>query len=320
MKSLFASLIFAVLSCASSMAQDYPSRPVRIVNPYPPGGAADAVARLLAQALADRLGGAFIVENLAGAGGSIGTAQVARGDADGHTILFANTGNLSINPWLYRNLGYDPAKAFAPLAMVGTTDLVAIVPPSSPFRTISDLIGKAKAEPGSIRCAQAGSGTINHLTLAMFKAATGVDCLEVPFRGAAPAVNDIVGGHVDLFFATIASVVGQIEGGAARPLAVTSLSRSARLPSVPTLDESGVKGFEASLWLGVALRSGTSVPVAAKLEDAIRVTLADAAFRQKLTGIVVEPRFMSSADFGRFLTVDRERWRKAVEQAAIAPQ
>lgn len=320
MKFLIASLVFAVLNSAVLVAQDYPLRPVRIVNPYPPGGAADAVARLLAQALAERLGGAFIVENLAGAGGSIGTGQVARADADGHTILFANPANLSINPWLYRSMGYDPASAFTPVAMVGTTDLVAIVPARSPFKTIDELIVKAKGDRGGVRCGHAGGGTINHLTLAMFKAAAGIDCLEVPYRGAAQAVNDIVGGHIDVFFATIASAVGQIEGGATRAIAVTSLTRSTRLQDVPTLHESGVRGFEASLWLGVALRSGTPASIAEKLEDAIRASLADTSFRQRLTNIVVEPRFMGSADFGRFITEDRERWRQAVKQAAIAPQ
>lgn len=299
-----------------TIAIAYPTRTIRIVNPYPAGGAADSVARLLAEALSTRLGQSVIVENVAGAGGTIGTSQVIRAEPDGHTLLFVNTGNVSINPHLYRRLDHDPRTQLRPIAKLGITDLAVVASNASGFRTLPDALARLQGEPGKVSCAVPGIGTINHLALATFAATTGSRCLEVPYRGAALAVNDIVGGHVQLFFATIPSIAGQVEGGQLRALAVAASRRSALLPSVPTLAEQGVNGADASLWFGLAASANVPQAVVGRLEGAVRDSFTD-DFRGRLTAIGVQPDFQPAAEFARFLEADAEHWRRAVEQAGV---
>jgi tripartite-type tricarboxylate transporter receptor subunit TctC len=323
MRRTFAVLSLAcaiVLAVSASHAEDYPTRPLRIVNPYSAGGAADAVARLVAQELSERLGQSAVVENIAGAGGNIGTSQVARAPADGHTLLFTNTGNVSINPWLFKTPGYDAMADFAHLGMIGVTDLVLVAANVTPFRSVQQVVEAARQNPGGMSCAHAGIGSINHLALVLFRKAADISCTEVAYRGANPAVTDVIGGHVQIFFATIPSVAGAIQAGQMRGLGVTSIAQSRQIPAVPTLSESGLPGFEANLWFGLAARATTPKPILLRLERALAEILASPQFRGRLEAIGVEPRHMDAKTFAGFLAGDGAKWRQAVQESGTEPQ
>ena len=240
-------VVLALLALpAPGAAQNYPERVVRIVNPYPPGGSVDVMARILAQKLTDNLGQQFIVENRSGGGGNTGSESVAKSDPDGYTLLFTAPGPLTVNQTLYSKLPFDPAKDFAPIALFAVAPIVLMVHPDVPANNVQELIALAKKQPGKINFASAGIGTTNHLSGELFKSMAKIDIVHVPYRGAGPAMNDLVGGHVQMFFDLLPVSLPQINGGKVRALANAGAKRPAALASLPTIAEQGLPGFDAS--------------------------------------------------------------------------
>ena len=242
--------LLALLTLSAPLAaQNYPERVVRIVNPFPPGGSVDTMARILAQKLSDTLGQQFIVENRAGAGGNTGSEGVAKSEPDGYTLLFTAPGPLVINQTLYsKGLPYDPAKDFAPIALFATAPIVLMVHPGVPAKNVQELIALAKKEPGKVNFASAGNGSTNHLSGELFKKLADIDIVHVPYRGAGPAMNDLVGGHVQMFFDLLPSSLQQVNAGKVRALANAGAKRPVALPDLPTVAEQGVPGFNFFAW------------------------------------------------------------------------
>ena len=266
----------AVGLSASARAQSgaFPQKPVRIVVPYPTGGSNDVIARLLAQQLQEQWGQAVVVENRPGAAGNIGAAEVAKAAGDGYTLLLTNINITSMNPALIANMPFDPQKDFAPISLLGTTSLALVVHPSVPANTVIDLINLAQKEPGKLNYASSGNGSPQHMSAEMFKAMTRTQITHVPYRGAAPAVNDLLAGQVQVTVGVVNQLIPHIRSGRVRALGVTSRKRIAQLPEVPTLDESGVRGYESEIWLGLAAPAATPPALIDQLNQAVRKALS----------------------------------------------
>ena len=296
----------AMLACALGLttlpvwAQDYPNRTITMVIPYSAGGPTDAMARMLATAIRPVLGQTMIVENKAGGGSNIGAEYVARAQPDGYTLMLGTSAPLAINQYLYANLKYDPLKSFAPVIQVGYLPNVLLVNPSVPAKNARELIAYTKANPGKVSFASSGSGASSHLAGVMFNLQTGTDILHVPYKGTGPALNDLLGGQVQVAFTDVLSALPFLEAGKLRALAVTSAKRSRALPDVPTLDEQGVKGFDASVFFGVVAPAGTPKPVIAKLNAAFLKVLEDPEIKARLLKQGLEaPRAAHTGSPGR---------------------
>ena len=300
-----------------ALAQSFPTRPVTIVVPFAPGGLADILARLMAEKLTRSLGSAVVVENRPGAGGITGARAVATAAPDGHTLLLANT-NLAINPSLYRSLPYDTAAAFAPVILAITVPNVIVVRPAVRARTLAELIALARAEPGKLNYASAGNGTFPHLAMALLLQRAGMTMTHVPYNGAAPAMQAILGGQVEVLSSDPPGALPQIAAGALRALAVTSPTRLASLPEVPTGAEAGLPGFEALAWQGVVAPAGTPAAVIATLHAAFAAALAAPDVRERLLSQGVTFASGGTADFGVFLRADMQRWAAAVAASGAA--
>jgi tripartite-type tricarboxylate transporter receptor subunit TctC len=296
-------------------AQAYPSRPVRIVVGYAAGGPADIVARLIAQWLSERLGQPFLVENRTGAATNIATEAVVRAPADGYTLLFVNAAN-AINTTLYEKLSFNLSRDIVPVASLIRAPSVLEVNPSVPAKSVPELIAYAKANPGKLTMASSGIGTPSHVFGELFKFMTGVNLVHVPYRGAAPAVTDLLAGQVQVYFDPIPNSIGYIRAGKVRPLAITSATRSEALPDVPTVSEF-VPGYEASFWFGVGAPKVTPAEIVDKLNTGINAALADPKMKARLAdlGGVVLPG--SPADFGKFIADETEKWAKVIKFAGI---
>jgi tripartite-type tricarboxylate transporter receptor subunit TctC len=306
-------IIVALLALpAESAAQNYPERVVRIVNPYPPGGSVDVMARILAQKLSDNLGQQFIVENRAGGGGNTGSDFVAKAEPDGYTLLFTAPGPLTVNQTLYSKLSFDPAKDFAPIALFATAPIVLIVNPAVPANDVRQLIALAKKEPGKINFASAGNGTTNHLSGELFKSMAQIDIVHVPYRGAGPAMNDLVGGHVQMFFDLMPVVLPQIAAGKVRALANAGARRPAALPNVPTVAEQGLAGFDASSWYGLVAPAKTPEPVLAKLRDEVAKALKAPDMVARIQELGSEPGTAFGKDFGTFMAAETGKWAEVI--------
>ncbi|MGH8865251.1 MAG: Bug family tripartite tricarboxylate transporter substrate binding protein, partial [Burkholderiales bacterium] len=253
--SRLAVLLIGVWS-AVALSQTYPPKPVTLVVPYPPGGGADVMARIIAANLTAQLSGTVIVENKPGANGNIGTASVAKASPDGYTLLLATTGH-ALNKFLYKSPGYDPTGDFSPVALIGSTDLVLVVRSDSPLRSAKEIVDFAKANPSKLNFASAGSGSVPHLTIAMFESAANVKVTHVPYKGAAPAIADLVGGQVDAYFASLPSAIGMITTNKVIALATTGAKRSTLLDNVPTMQESGFPNVSSDIWFGIAAPAKT---------------------------------------------------------------
>lgn len=271
----------AAMACAcglpaSAPAQDarYPEKPIRFLVPFPPGGATDIVSRLVGQRLAERLGQQVVVENRAGGSGIIATEAVARSPGDGYTLLLGNTGILAINPHLYAKLPYDPVRDFAPVTMTTKVTNVLVVHPSLPVRSVKELVMLAKRSQRKLNYGTPGSGSLSHLAMEMFKLTAGVDFVHIPYKGGGPAMIDLVGGHVELMIATMPSALSFITAGKLRPLAVCDARRSASMPKVPTVAESGYPGYEAFSWHGILVPAGTPAGIVSRLNKEIVGILA----------------------------------------------
>ena len=296
-------------------AQAYPSRPVRIVVGFPPGGSNDTLARPMGQWLSQRLGRPFIVENRAGAGGNLATAAVVRAPADGYTLLLVGPTQV-MNVALYDHLNFDFLRDIAPIGGITFAPLVMVINPSFPVKTVAEFIAYAKANPGRINYASSGNGTSNHVVGELFKIMTGVDIVHVPYRGGGPALTDLLGGQVQMMFATISSSIGYIRAGNLRVLAVTTAKRSDALPDVPTVSET-VAGFEANDWYGLGVTKGTPANIVDKLNMEINAALADPTMKERLAVLGGAPMPMTPSGFGKLMAGETEKWAKVIKFAGI---
>ena len=303
----------AVLAAAPAAAQNYPTKPVKFVTPYPPGGTTDILARLLGTKLQQSLGQPFLVESKAGAGGNVGTDSVAKAPGDGYTILMGASGPLAINVSLFKNLPYNPEKDLAPVVHVASVPLVLVVHQSFPAKNVKELLALLKAKPDGYSYASAGNGTPQHLSAELFKQLTGTKMVHVPYKGSGPAINDLVGGQVPIAFESLIPILPQLKGGKLRPLAVTSLKRSALLPDVPTLDESGVKGYESIAWYGVVAPGKTPKPIVDKLNAEMVKALRDPDIKQRLAEMGSAEVAGSPEKFGALIKAEIAKWAPVVK-------
>jgi tripartite-type tricarboxylate transporter receptor subunit TctC len=301
----------------NARAQGYPTRPVRIVVPYAAGTSPDIIARLVGQALSERLGQQVIIENRTGAGGNIGTEAVVRASPDGYTLLLT-TGANATNAALYERLDFDFIRDIAPVAALGGVALVMVINPSFPAKTVPDFVAYAHANPGKINMASAGSGTLVHLAAELFKIMTGVDFALVQYRGANPW-TDIISGQVQGYFPVIPVSLEYIKTGKVRGLAVTGATRSEVLPHVPTMAEF-VPGYEASTWYGVGAPKGTSTEIIEKLNREINAVVAEPNMKARLAGLGLQPMSLTSTEFGKFIADEIEKWAKVIKAANIKPE
>ncbi|MBR1152768.1 tripartite tricarboxylate transporter substrate binding protein [Bradyrhizobium sp. JYMT SZCCT0428] len=305
----------AFLFGGTATAQDYPSRPVKIVVPFPAGGSNDIIARIVAQKLGERTGQTFLIENRAGAGGNIGADAVATSEPDGHTLLLTAPPPLTINAALYKTLPYDPAKAFAPVALVASVPIVLMVHPSVEARNVGELVALAKAKPGTINFGSSGNGSTNHLAGELLKSMTGISIVHLSYRGAAPAMNDLIAGHIPMMFDNIPAVLPQVQAKTIKAIAVAGAKRASALPDVPTVAESGVPGFEASAWFGLVAPAKTPAPVLAKLESEVDAILTMPDVQKRFTELGAEPGAVSGAAFGQFLAEETAKWTKIIQSS-----
>ncbi len=295
----------------AAKAQSYPARPVRLIVGFPAGGASDIVARLVTQWLSQRLGQHFIVENRPGAGTNIGTEAVVRATADGYTLLYATTPN-AINATLYDNLDFNFIRDIAPVAGIIFAPLVIVVNPSFPAKTVPDFIAYAKANPGQINMASSGNGTSGHLAGELFKMMAGISMVHVPYRGGAPALTDLLGGQVQVYFSVLPDSMEYIRAGKLRALAVTAATRWEALPDLPTVGDF-VPGYEASAWQGVGAPRNTPAEIIEKLNKEINAILADHEIKRRLGDLGGVPMPMAPAEFAKFIVAETEKWGKVVK-------
>jgi tripartite-type tricarboxylate transporter receptor subunit TctC len=296
-------------------AQSYPTRPVRLIAPFAPGGGTDLAARLMGQWLSERLGQQFVIENRPGAGGNIGTEVVVHAPADGYTLLVAGL-NDAINATLYEKLNFTFVRDIAPVGSIVRLPLVVVVYSSFPSKTIPEFIAYVKANPGKVNMASAGSGSPNHMAGELFQMMTGASMVHVPYRGAGPALTDMLGGQVQVMFATSAAAIEYVKAGQLRALAVTTETRSAALPEVPTVSDF-VPGYEASFWAGIGAPKNTPVEIVDKLNHEINAALADKKMRTRLADVGGTMFAGSPADFGKLIADETKKWAKVVRAAHI---
>jgi tripartite-type tricarboxylate transporter receptor subunit TctC len=303
---------------AVARAQQWtPTRPTRFVVPFPAGGATDVVARVLAERLQESFGQPVVVENRTGAGGNIGVENVVRSAPDGSTILMGTTGTLTVNPHLYSALGFDPLRDLAPVSMAFATDHVLVVNPQVQAATAQEFLALVRAQPGRLSYGSAGAGSSTHTVPELFKLAARVDITHVPYRGSAPALNDLVAGNVQVMLDQIPSAIGQIQGGRVRALAVTGARRSPLLPDVPTMAEIGLPDAQASSWGAVMAPAGTPAPMIARFNAAIRDALAQQAVKDRLAAAGAEGVWSSPEDLAAFLRAESTKWARVVREARI---
>jgi len=313
----FTITVLAVLALTAPAAgQSYPEHVVRIVNPYPPGGSVDVMARILAQKLTDSLGQQFIVENRSGGGGNTGSESVAKAEPDGYTLLFTAPGPLTINPTLYGKLPFDPARDFVPIALFAIAPIVLMVHPSVPANNVPELIALAKKVPGTINFASAGNGTTNHLSGELFKSMAKIDIVHVPYRGAGPAMNDLVAGHVQMFFDLLPVSLPQINSGRVRALGNAGAKRPAVLADLPTIAEQGLPGFDAVSWVGLVAPAHTPASVVAKLTAQVAKVVNSSDIAARIHELGSEPGTVFGKDFGSFLTAETKKWAEVIRASS----
>jgi tripartite-type tricarboxylate transporter receptor subunit TctC len=300
----------ALLAAATLHAQPYPSKPVRIVVPFPPGGAVDFYARVVQQPLSDALGQPVIIDNRAGASGMVGADHVAKSAPDGYTLLLGNIASLAINVGIYAKMAYDPAKDFTPIMRTIDVQYALIVHPSVPANTVAELVAYARKNPGKLAYGSAGSGSLPHLAMELFKASTGTDMVHVPYKGGGPMVTDLLGGTVQVVIADQANLMQHVKTGKLRALAVASPQRSPNYPELPTIAEAGVPGFQAVAWNGLVGPAGLPSDVVTRVHDAFARVMAQPAVRDKLLAGGVEPVGDSPDEFARFNRAEIAKWSK----------
>lgn len=319
---LYLAAVAVVTMITAATAADYPTRPIRMIVPYPAGGATDVVARIVAAKMSDALGQQIVVDNRAGAGTMIGASAVARSDADGYTILMGDSGTYAFNPTLYgKRLTYDPQKDFAPVGRIGRVPLILVANPKTvAANSVNELIAAAKKEPGKISYGAPGPGSPIHLGMELFKQRVGVQMTGIPYKGGADALTDLLAGRIDLLFIDAATGVTNIRSGALKGLGVAAASRIAALPDLRTVAEGGVADFEASAWNGIVAPAGTPPAIVAKLNEASRKALAAPEVRKQLADLSVDAFPSTAEEFGAFIKSEGEKWRKVITEAGISLQ
>ncbi len=308
--------IACTLACATAVAQGYPSKPIRLVVPFPPGGTVDIAARALGPALSDILGQPIVVDNKGGAGGIIGADQVAKSKPDGYTLLMGSNSSLTVAAALNPATPFDPSKDFAPVSLVSSTPFVLVVHPSVPAHSVQELVALGKAKPGQLTMA---SGGVGHLVGELFQSNTGAKFLHVPFQGVGPATVALMGGQVDLMFEQLATSAGPAKSGKTRALAVTSATRNPQLPDVPTAAEAGVSNYVVESITGILAPAGTPPDIIERLNKAIVQALAMPATRERFAAVSLTATPSTPAQFGDYIRNDLERWKKVVKDANIKP-
>jgi tripartite-type tricarboxylate transporter receptor subunit TctC len=310
-----------LLACSAqlTLAQTYPNKPVKLVVPFPPGGSVDMVARMVGKSLQDSLKQPFLVENKSGASGNIGAAFVANSAPDGYTLLVGSAGVFAANQYLYANPPFDPQKAFAPVMRIVDQPNILVVNPQSPAHSVKELVAMAKARPGKVSFGSASVGSAQHFATEIFMQQAGVDMLHVPYKGGAPALNDLMGGQIDMVFDTSPTALPYVKSGKLRALAITSSQRSPLLPDVPTMKEAGLPAFEVVTWTGIAAPAGTPKPVIDKINAAIRTALQGELSRQ-LAETSLIPVGDSPEAFREFIRKDAQSYEALVKSAGITPQ
>jgi tripartite-type tricarboxylate transporter receptor subunit TctC len=315
--SLAAALVLAVP--VPAFAQAFPTKPIRLIVTYPPGGGADLMARLIAPKMGEALGQPVIVENKAGASGQIAALEVLHATPDGHTIML-DASSFAVNPSLYASLPYDPMKAFKPIAVIALFPNVLVVTPSFPARSVKELIDLARQRPGMISFASSGNGSAQHLAGELFQQKAGVQMTHIPYKGGGPALNDVVGGQVPLYFANMASGLPFVKSGRLRALAITASKRSPALPEAPTIAESGLAGYEVYEWNAIFAPAGTPAPAIAKLADAIAAAMQSPAVRQRVAELGGEAPGYGPVEAARFVHDQAELWGRVVREGHITVQ
>jgi tripartite-type tricarboxylate transporter receptor subunit TctC len=310
-------LLFSAGAGAADPVKDYPVRPVRLVNPFPPGGSSDPSCRLLADALTKSLGQQFVVDNRGGGNGNIGTALVARANPDGYTLLFASGTTFTINPFVYSNLGFDPAKDIAPIIKFGAVPNVLVVNPSMPVRTLAEFTVYVKSKPGELNYASAGNGSSMHLAAELYQRMTGTKMQHIPYVSPGLATQDTLANRTQLIFHLIPAVAQQVNANNLRALAVLAPTRSSVLPDVPTTKEAGMPGLEAGTWYTVMAPAGTPKPVVAKVNQEVNRLLADPAFRKRVTEMGLTVMGGTPEDVTVFIGTEAKRWSEVVKAAGI---
>ncbi|KQP21976.1 tripartite tricarboxylate transporter substrate binding protein [Pseudorhodoferax sp. Leaf267] len=307
---------FATLASAPAWSQaPYPSRPIRLVVPFPAGGGTDLIAREVANKVATANGWTIIIDNKPGSGGNLGVDTAAKAPADGYTLVLGQTSNLAINPTLYPKLPYKPETDLAPVGLVAQAPLVLVVAANSPYKTLADVVAAAKAKPETLNYASSGNGTVAHLAAELLQKQAGVKFTHVPYKGAAQGSTDLIGGQIQMYMSSVPTLIGYIKNGKMRAIAVTSQQRTADLPNVPTVAESGYKGFEAVTWFGVAGPDGLPKDAVARLNTAFNQALGDAEIKKKLAAQGAEVRGSTPEQFGALIKSEIVRWGKVVQES-----
>jgi tripartite-type tricarboxylate transporter receptor subunit TctC len=311
--------LFALtLSLNGAGAQGYPNKPVTLVVAFTPGGPSDVLARIVGKKMQEILGQPFVIENRPGAGGNIAAEQVARSAPDGLTLLMGNNSILATNAALYKKINFDPEKDFIPISLIGTQANILVVNPKVQANSMAELIALAKKDPGKLNFASSGHGAAAHLSGELFKAEAKVDIIHVAYKGAAPALQDVIAGHVDMMFATAASVVGHIRSGQVRALAVTTPKRTAVLPEIATVDELGIKGFDATTWHGLVAPANTPKEIIATLYDATKKTLADPGVQKQLADLGVDIVGNTPQEFTAYIKAEIPKWTAVVKTSGAS--
>jgi len=305
------------LAAGTALAQGYPTRPIRLVVPFPPGGGTDIIAREVANKVATSEGWTIVIDNKPGSGGNIGVDAAVKASPDGYTLVLGQTSNLAINPSLYAKLPYDPVKDLAPIGLVASAPLVVVVSGTSPYKTLADVVAAAKAKPTALNYASSGNGTVAHLATEQFQKAAGVQFTHVPYKGASQGLTDLVGGQIQMYVSSVPTLIAQIKTGQLRALAVTSLQRNRDLPDVPTMAESGYKDFEAVTWFGVAGPAAMPKDAIVKLNAAFNKALATPEVQKKLAAQGAEVMTGPPEKFASLIRTDGVRWGAIVKASGV---
>lgn len=314
MNKIMVALLFAAFAAPAGAADSFPTRPIRLVVPYAPGGNVDISARIVAPPLGEALGQTVVVDNRPGAGGNLGASLVAKSTSDGYTLLVGSSGPLSVNPVIFKSLPYDSLKDFAPISTVQAVPLVLLASPKSGFNSVADVIAAAKSRPGKVTMASAGAGTTNHFAIELLAQMAGVKLLHVPYKGSGPALSELLGGQVETMVDQLAASIGYVRDGRLKVLAVTTAQRASALPNVPTLDELGYRGYQASTLLGLLAPAGTPKPVIAKLNAAVRKVMDNNAVAERFRGLGANPGASSAEEFSTRIRDELAQWQALVKK------
>lgn len=310
--------MFLTPSADRAFAQDYPTKAIRVVLPFAPGGSTDLIARMVCTQLTDRMGKQFTVDNRAGAGGTLGTEIVLNSPADGYTLLIISMAH-AVNPWLHK-LKYTMTKDFVPIAMFGKAASALLVNPEVPAHSVKELLALAKAKPGTLNAGHAGIGSFQHLALASFAQMAGIDIVQVPFKGGGPALIDVMGGHSQMLVGALISAMPHIRSGKLRALGTSDIKRNPLLPDIPTIAEAGVPGYSAVNWFGVGAPAGTPAPIIEKLHKEVVATLSTKASKEQFEKEASEVHTLGPAEFAAFIEAETQKWGKVIQEAKITPQ